>query len=91
MNGDALTMDSLSILLLLPIKDRVFVPRHHLLLNRHLRVPSFHGLGRLSLFRERFVHRGDYGIDCAKTFALTSFLEFGQPPWDLPIDLSGLI
>ncbi len=78
-------MNPLPIPLLLPIKDRIFILRPHLLLPRHLHFPSFHLLQSIPLFTEGVIDHGDDGVDGAETFALAGFLRGGQAEGDLPV------
>jgi hypothetical protein len=79
-------VNSLSVLLLLPVENRVFVLGQHFLLTRHLRVPSLHGLcGYLAIALEGIEHGIDDIIDGSETFALASLLRSGESPWDLPV------
>lgn len=77
-------MNALAELLGLAVKDGVLVLRKHLLLLGHLGLPTFEGLERLALFRERSVERGHDLVDSAQAHAVAALLELGQAPWDLP-------
>jgi hypothetical protein len=84
-------MNSLSVLLLLPVENRIFVLGQHFLLARHFRVPSLHGLcGYLAIALESTEHGVDDIIDGSETFALASLLRSGEPPWDLPVGIGTL-
>lgn len=79
-------MDSLSILLLLLIKDRILVLGHHLLLSGHLSVPPLHGLGRQTAIPlQRSADRVHDAVDGTETLALSCLLGTGEPPGDFPI------
>lgn len=71
-------MNSLPIPLLLAVKDRIFILRPHLLLPRHLRLPSLHLLQTTPLFFERGIDDCDDVVDAAEAFALTRFLMWGE-------------
>ena len=58
----------------LPVKDRVLVPCHHLLLLRHLSLPSLNRLTSMSRFSKRRIDGGDHVVDHAQAFALAGFL-----------------
>lgn len=55
-----LTMDSLPILLLLSIKDGVFILGYHFLLNRHLRLPPLRSLRSEALLSQGSIKNCDY-------------------------------
>lgn len=80
-----LTMDALSILLLLPVENGVFVFRQHLLLNWHLLLPSLHSLRSNTLLSQSSIHNCDHVVNSAETFPLSCLLELRESPWDLPI------
>jgi hypothetical protein len=50
---DLLTMNPLPITPRLPIKNRIFISRQHLLFRRHRMLPSLERLGRKALSRQR--------------------------------------
>lgn len=77
-------MHTLPIPLLLPIKNRIFILRHHLLLARHLRFPPLDGFCGQAGFCQRVVEDGDDGVDGAEAFTVTRFLRAGEPPGDFP-------
>lgn len=77
-------MNPLPIPLCLPVKHRVLVPRHHLLLLRHLSLPSFYGFTDLPRLGERRVDGRDHVVDHAQAFALAGFLGGGEAPGDFP-------
>ena len=78
-------MNSLAVPLLLPVEYGVFVLGEHLLLCRHLGLPPLKRLESLSLLRQRRVQRGNNAIDGPQTSPLAGLLEFGEAPWDLPV------
>lgn len=78
-------MNSLSIRFFLPIEKSVLVLWLHLILSRHLRLPSLQHFRSGILFRECSVNGGYDGIDCAKAFPLAGFLWAGQTPGDFPV------
>lgn len=83
-------MNSLPILLLLPIKDGVLVLRHHLLLPRHLRLPPLNRLGcDHAVLLEGRVQGVDDLVDGAETLALAGFLGSREAPWDFPVGWRG--
>ncbi len=77
-------MYPLPIPLLLPIENGVLIPRHHLLLARHLRLPTHDAFRREALTLQRGGEGGDDGVDEAQAFALASLLGGGQFPRDFP-------
>lgn len=79
-----LTSNRLPILLLLPIKDGVFVLRNHLLLSGHLVLPPIQSFRRQALLSQSFLHAIDDAVHRAQTLALSCFLQTREPPWDLP-------
>ena len=59
-------MYPLPIPLLLPIENRVFIPRHHLPLGWHFRPPSRDGFGHEALLRETAFYGRDHVVDYAE-------------------------
>lgn len=57
---------------------------YHLLFNGHFLLPSLHRLHALILLLQGSIQNRHDCIDRTKTFTLSSFLEFGEAPWDLP-------
>lgn len=80
-----LTVDSLSVLLLLAIKDGVFVLWQHLLLGWHLVLPALNWLDGDTALGECLINDRDNSVDSTKALALTGLLVLGEPPWDLPV------
>lgn len=79
-------MDSLPILLLLLIKDRILVLGHHFLLSGHLSVPPLHSLGRqTAIALQRCADSVHDAVDGTETLALSCLLGTGEPPRDFPI------
>ena len=77
-------MNTLPILPLLFIKDRILVLGEHFLFARHIAVPSVNGLCALAVSLECSGDGIDDPIDCTKTFPLACFLVPGDSPWDFP-------
>lgn len=77
-------MDPLPIPLLLPVKNRILIPRSHLVLARHFLLPPLDTLRRLAQFPQRAVHGRDDGVHEPQAFALARFLGGGQAPGDFP-------
>lgn len=77
-------MYPLPIPLLLPIKNRIFILRPHLLLPRHLRLPPLNLLHGTPLLLQRRVHARNDAVDSTQAFALTGFLVGGETPGDFP-------
>lgn len=79
-------MNSLAVLLLLLIEDRIFVLGHHLLLPGHLSIPSLHSLGcQTAIPLQRCADSVHHTVDGTETLALSRLLRTGEPPWDFPI------
>lgn len=70
-------MNPLTIPLFLPIKKGVFILGSHLVLARHLRLPSLKGFCAGVLFREGGVDGGYDCVDGAEAFPLARFLRSG--------------
>ena len=68
----------------LPIKDRVLIPCHHLLLLWHLSLPSLQRLTGLPGLSKCRIDGGDHVVDHAQAFALAGFLGGGEAPRDFP-------
>ena len=79
-----LTVNSLSVLLLLAVEDGVFILWQHLLLSWHLLLPALNWLDSDTLLGKRLVNNRNDGIDSTKTLALAGLLVLGESPWDLP-------
>lgn len=83
----ALTVNALTILLLLAIKHRILVSRPHLRLSRHVRLPTFErAWNHRSLFCQCRIDGSDDSIDGAKAFALACLLRGGHAPGDFPVE-----
>jgi len=79
-------VNPLPIPLRLPVKHRILILRHHLLLLGHLGLPSLYRFAELAGLCKRGVDGRDHIIDHAQAFALTSFLGGGKAPGDFPVD-----
>lgn len=82
--GPKPTVDSLSVLLLLPVEHGVLVLGQHLGLGGHLGLPTLQRLQRLTLLRQRGVDRRNDAIHGPEAQSVSAFLELGQAPGDLP-------
>lgn len=71
------TVNALSVLLLLAIEDGVLVLWNHLLLHRHLALPSLNSFRGLSLLCQCLIYHRDNSVDRAESFTLSRLLEFG--------------
>lgn len=82
-----LTVNSLSVLLLLAVEDGVFVLWQHLLLGWHLVLPALNWLDGDTTLSECLINDRDNSVDGTKALALAGLLVLGEPPWDLPVRL----
>ena len=72
---------------LFPVKNGVFILWQHLLLPRHLLVPTLNCLGRHStVLLECRIHGIHDFVDKLESFALSCFLRCGESPGDFPAD-----
>lgn len=77
-------MNALAVSLGLSVKHGVLVLRQHLSLCGHLGLPSLEGLEGLSLLGEGSIDSRNDVVDGSETQAVSSLLELGQSPGDLP-------
>lgn len=83
----ALTPYALAVRSLLLVEDGVLVLGQHLLLARHLRVPSLDGLdARDAVALQGRADGVDDLVDMAKALALARLLVAGEAPGDLPVE-----
>lgn len=83
-------MNSLPVLLLLLIKNRVLVLGQHLLLSGHLCVPPLNGLCcQPAISLQRRTHGIYHAVDGAEALALSCLLRTGESPRDFPVEVIG--
>ena len=79
------TVNALPVCLFLLVEECVLVLRQHLLLARHLSVPSLNGLSCLIFTGESCADSVNDLVDVAKALALPGLLRRRETPWGLPI------
>lgn len=77
-------MYSLPVLLLLAIKDGVFILWQHLLLSWHLGVPSFNRLGAHAVLLQCGAESVDHFVDQLQALSLSCFLGSAETPGSFP-------
>lgn len=77
-------MHTLPVSSCLPVEHSVFVFRQHLTLLRHLMLPSFEGLRRLTLFSKRGLDDVNDAVDLSEALSLSEFTRYGEFPGDFP-------
>jgi len=82
--GSKRTVDALAVLLLLAVEDGVLVLGQHLLLARHLGVPSLDGLGAHAVVLQGGAEGVDDLVDQLQSLALAGFLGCAEAPRSFP-------
>ena len=84
-------MDTLAVLLLLLIEDRVLVLGKHLLLTGHFIVPALYRLGGVSVAFQSCGDSVDNAVNATEALSLACLLGGRKTPRDLPIPLTSNI